>query len=135
AVALRVGPHSAPPRLPAILARRSRRSSARQTGRPSRIVRQYRDGYPDYSASHLSHRGDQMSQQDTGRQGPAAAPRPPAGTDPARRAGWGAADIPDQSGRIAVITGANTGIGLEAARFLAGAGAHVVLAGRNPDKT
>jgi len=76
-----------------------------------------------------------MSQQDTEHQGPAATPRPSAGTDPARRGGWGAADIPDQSGRIAVITGANTGIGLEAARFLAGAGAHVVLAGRNPDKT
>src|ERR1051325_916338 len=36
-----------------------------------------------------------------------------------RSAPWGAADIPSQDGRIAVITGANSGIGYEAARFLA----------------
>lgn len=43
-------------------------------------------------------------------------------------------DIPDQTGRTAIITGANSGIGLEAARALAAAGAHVVLAVRDPEK-
>ena len=33
--------------------------------------------------------------------------------------GWTAADIPDQSGRAAVVTGANSGLGLAAARELA----------------
>lgn len=47
---------------------------------------------------------------------------------------WNSADIPDQSGRVAVITGANGGLGLESARALAGAGAHVVMAVRNQDK-
>jgi NAD(P)-dependent dehydrogenase (short-subunit alcohol dehydrogenase family) len=40
-------------------------------------------------------------------------------------------DIPNQQGRIAVITGANSGIGLEAARELARAGAQVVMACRD----
>ncbi|WP_099023652.1 SDR family NAD(P)-dependent oxidoreductase [Mycolicibacterium palauense] len=48
--------------------------------------------------------------------------------------GWSTADIPDQRGRTAVITGANTGLGYETAKALAGAGARVVLAVRNPDK-
>ena len=38
-----------------------------------------------------------------------------------------------QDGRVAVITGGNSGIGLEAARLLAQVGAHVVLACRRPD--
>lgn len=44
---------------------------------------------------------------------------------------WTAADLPDQSGRVAVITGANTGIGYEIGRVLAARGAQVVLACRD----
>jgi NAD(P)-dependent dehydrogenase (short-subunit alcohol dehydrogenase family) len=47
---------------------------------------------------------------------------------------WTTADIPDQSGRTAVVTGANGGLGLETARALAAANAHVVMAARNADK-
>ena len=47
---------------------------------------------------------------------------------------WTTTDIPDQSGRVAVITGANTGLGYETAAALAAKGAHVVLAVRNLDK-
>ena len=47
---------------------------------------------------------------------------------------WTAADVPDQTGRVAVITGANTGIGYETAAVLARQGADVVLAVRNIDK-
>lgn len=47
---------------------------------------------------------------------------------------WTEADIPDQTGRTAVITGANTGLGFETARALAAKGATVVVAVRNTDK-
>jgi NAD(P)-dependent dehydrogenase (short-subunit alcohol dehydrogenase family) len=48
--------------------------------------------------------------------------------------GWTAESIPDQTGRIAVVTGANGGLGLVITRELARAGAHVVLACRNQGK-
>ena len=47
---------------------------------------------------------------------------------------WTLDDIADQSGRVVVVTGANTGLGLETARALAGSGALVVLAVRNLEK-
>ena len=47
---------------------------------------------------------------------------------------WTITDIPDQTGRTAVVTGANGGLGFETARALAGAGAHVIMAARNLDK-
>ena len=47
---------------------------------------------------------------------------------------WTTHDIPDQSGKLAVVTGATGGLGLETALDLGGAGAEVILAGRNPAK-
>ena len=47
---------------------------------------------------------------------------------------WTAADIPDQRGRTALITGANSGLGLESARALAAKGATVLLACRSFEK-
>lgn len=47
---------------------------------------------------------------------------------------WSTADMPDQTGRVAVVTGANGGLGLASATALAGRGAHVVMAARNQEK-
>jgi NAD(P)-dependent dehydrogenase (short-subunit alcohol dehydrogenase family) len=47
---------------------------------------------------------------------------------------WTADEVPDQHGRVAVITGGSGGIGLETARALAARGATVVLAGRDQAK-
>ena len=47
---------------------------------------------------------------------------------------WTADDIPDLSGKTIIVTGGNSGIGYEASLQLAGKGAHVVLACRDPKK-
>jgi NAD(P)-dependent dehydrogenase (short-subunit alcohol dehydrogenase family) len=48
--------------------------------------------------------------------------------------GWSVADIPSQAGRLAVVTGATGGLGLETALALAGAGGDVIVAGRDEAK-
>jgi len=47
---------------------------------------------------------------------------------------WTAEDIPDQSGRTVLVTGANSGLGLQTASALAGAGARVLMGCRNVGK-
>jgi NAD(P)-dependent dehydrogenase (short-subunit alcohol dehydrogenase family) len=47
---------------------------------------------------------------------------------------WNASDIPDQAGRVAVVTGGNGGLGLETVRELARRGAHVVIGARDREK-
>jgi NAD(P)-dependent dehydrogenase (short-subunit alcohol dehydrogenase family) len=47
---------------------------------------------------------------------------------------WTLGDIPSLPGRVALITGGNSGIGLETARELAVCGATVIVAGRDPDR-
>jgi NAD(P)-dependent dehydrogenase (short-subunit alcohol dehydrogenase family) len=50
------------------------------------------------------------------------------------RATWTSDDVPGQQGRLAVVTGANTGLGFETAQVLAARGASVVLAVRDIEK-
>src|SRR4029077_6003924 len=50
------------------------------------------------------------------------------------KATWTTDDVPGQHGRLAVVTGANTGLGFETARVLAARGASVVLAVRDIEK-
>jgi NAD(P)-dependent dehydrogenase (short-subunit alcohol dehydrogenase family) len=47
---------------------------------------------------------------------------------------WSEADIPEMSGKVAIVTGANSGIGYETARALAEKGANVLMACRNLEK-
>ncbi|MEU2572952.1 SDR family NAD(P)-dependent oxidoreductase [Streptomyces anulatus] len=47
---------------------------------------------------------------------------------------WTAEQIPDQTGRVSVVTGANSGLGLATARALARRGCHVILAVRDEEK-
>ncbi len=49
-------------------------------------------------------------------------------------ADWTPAELPDLSGKLFIITGGNSGIGLEAARILAGKNADIVIAARNAEK-
>lgn len=47
---------------------------------------------------------------------------------------WSVNDMPDQSGRVAIVTGGNSGLGLESVRALAAKGADVILASRLLEK-
>ena len=55
--------------------------------------------------------------------------RPSGGAD-----GWSLASIPDQSGKVVIVTGANSGIGYVTARELARRGARVVPACRSQER-
>lgn len=47
---------------------------------------------------------------------------------------WSAQNIPDLKGKVAIVTGANSGLGYESSKALAAAGTHVIMAARNMDK-
>jgi len=47
---------------------------------------------------------------------------------------WTETDVPDESGRVAIVTGSNTGLGYDTARVLAARGAKVVMAVRDTTK-
>lgn len=49
-------------------------------------------------------------------------------------AGWDPQDLPDLTGRTAVVTGANSGLGLQTTLGLAGAGARVLMTARDPHR-
>jgi NAD(P)-dependent dehydrogenase (short-subunit alcohol dehydrogenase family) len=50
------------------------------------------------------------------------------------RVTWTPEQMPSQAGKTILITGANSGLGLESARLLAGHGAELIMACRNPEK-
>ena len=52
----------------------------------------------------------------------------------ARSRGWSTRDIGDLSGKVAIVTGANAGLGYDTTVELIRHGAHCVLASRNPER-